>query len=59
MLCYRDRVYCDNPRCTCPPSRRLTEQVKEAARRWWKDCEGEPPIATADLCGAKLNPTQS
>jgi hypothetical protein len=30
---YLDRTFCARPGCTCPPERRLTTEIEEAARR--------------------------
>ncbi|MHC5011187.1 MAG: hypothetical protein ACYTG6_09585 [Planctomycetota bacterium] len=48
MISFRDMTFCTNPDCKCSPGRRLTDEVKAAAERWW----GGPgaPIACADLC---------
>lgn len=51
MICYRDTTFCANEHCTCPPHRRLTDEVRAAARRWWGG--DNAPIAYADLCGGK------
>ncbi len=49
MICYKDRTFCSHYRdCaaagTCP--RPLTPEVQADAEKWWRDCEGGPPIAT-------------
>lgn len=33
-LCYQDRVWCTSPCATVPCDRRLTQEVREAARAW-------------------------
>ena len=43
-MCYRDRSYCD---ARCAPTdcdRNITDDVLEAARKWWADMPGEPPF---------------
>lgn len=36
MICFRDMRFCDPPWCGEPDcDRRLTDDVKAAARRWW------------------------
>lgn len=48
MICYRDTTFCINPACTC--GRALTDEIREAARKWLgKD---DPPISVAWLCGS-------
>lgn len=50
MMCYRDRTYCSaGEDCVCSQDRKLTEEVKRAAREWWGG--DDPPIAMSDLCG--------
>ena len=44
MIVYKDITFCINPNCTCDPSHRLTEEVKEKAKRMGL------PIAMGDLC---------
>lgn len=51
MLCYRDRTFCTNPDCKCPPGRRLTDEVIESAKRWWGG--DDPPIAMGNLCSGR------
>jgi hypothetical protein len=49
MICFRDRTYTTNPDCRC--DRRLTDEVKKAAEKWW----GGPgaPIAIREGCMCK------
>lgn len=51
MLCYLDRTFCNNPNCTCDSSRKLTDEVREAAKKWWGS--DDAPICVANLCGGK------
>lgn len=52
-MCFRDTTFCSSPNCKNKCGRKLTEQDKEAARKWWgKD---GAPIAYADFCDDKGN----
>lgn len=46
MLCFQDMTFCKCSKCTKWDTchRALTKEVTDAADRWWKDCEGSPPI---------------
>lgn len=52
-MVYRDRAFCISPHCHC--WRKLTEEVKQAAREWWKSKDnptGEgAPISMGYFCG--------
>lgn len=48
MLCYRDQTFCISPDCKNECGRRLTDEIREAAKRWWGG--DNPPIASAYLC---------
>lgn len=52
MICYRDMTFCSSIPCTCPPRRRLTQEVWEAA------ATAGLPVSYADLCGSKSRPVQ-
>ena len=51
MICYRDTTFCISPNCTC--GRTLTDEIKEAAKKWWGG-DGAP-IAVAYYCGGDPN----
>jgi hypothetical protein len=51
MICYLDRAFCISPNCRC--GRKLTDEIKAAADRWWVASggqAGDAPIATAYMC---------
>lgn len=52
MICYLDRTFCISPDCTC--GRKLTEEIKEGARKWWGD--DNAPIAMSYFCGGEPEP---
>ncbi|WP_332764004.1 hypothetical protein [Phenylobacterium sp.] len=47
MICFRDKTFCAADCATADCHRKLTDQVRADARRWW----GKPgaPIAVANL----------
>ena len=47
MICYKDRIYCAASCSNTDCSRLLTDEVRDAARKWWGK-EGAP-IACADM----------
>jgi len=50
MICHRDMTFCASDCINADCERRLTDEVKAAARKWWgKD---GAPIAMADMSGA-------
>ncbi len=51
MIHFRDMTFCINPNCTCNEGRKLTDEIRAAAEKWW----GKPgaPICMGDICGAK------
>lgn len=51
MMCFRDRTYCNSPYCTNECGRQLTDEVREAARKWWGS--DDAPIAVSDFCSKK------
>lgn len=55
MICYLDKTFCCNPDCTCGEYRRLTDEVRAAADKWWAafGSDDPAPIAVSDFCGAK------
>lgn len=46
MLCYKDTTFCTSP-CAAECDIKLTDEVKEAAVKWWGK-EGAP-VAEADF----------
>lgn len=46
MLAYRDTTFCISENCRC--GRKLTEEIKQAAIRWWGN--EDAPIAVANFC---------
>ena len=51
MMCFKDRTFCNNPRCSCNAERKLTDEVKMAAEKWWGSKDA--PICVADICGGR------
>ena len=49
MICYRDTTFCISPNCQNACGRKLTESVRENARKWWGG-DGAP-IAVGYFCG--------
>ena len=49
MMCYRDSTFCVSPECTNECGRKLTPEIKKAAKEWWGG-EGAP-IAMGVFCG--------
>lgn len=48
LICFRDMTFCPfNKDCAGAKDcgRALTAEVEAAAKRWWADISGEPPIA--------------
>jgi len=48
-MCYKDMTFC-NALCAnkeCP--RKYTEEVREAAKRWWSHDPENAPVALSDL----------
>jgi hypothetical protein len=48
MICYRDMTFCVSPACANKCGRKLTDEVRAAAKRWWKG-DGAP-ISMAEYC---------
>ena len=46
MICFRDMAFTTDPKCIC--HRKLTDEVRSAAEKWW----GKPgaPIQVKDKC---------
>lgn len=51
MICFRDMTFCIHPDCTCDPERQLTDEVREAARKWWGS--DDAPISMGYICKPK------
>jgi hypothetical protein len=51
MICYRDRTYCGSPNCENKCGRKLTDEVKEGAKKWWGS--DNAPIAISNFCDEK------
>lgn len=51
MICYRDRTFCISPGCTNECGRKLTAEVRAAARAWWGG--DDAPIAMGYFCGGE------
>ena len=56
MMCYRDTTFCISPNCQNKCGRKLTDEIRAAAERWWNP-SGDPakanqaPIAVSYFCG--------
>lgn len=53
MISYKDRTFCASPNCQDKCGRKLTEEIKQAAVKWWGS-EGAP-ISVAHFCGDNPN----
>lgn len=51
MMCFRDTTFCVSPNCINLCGRKLTEEVKKEADKWWGDRTGAAPIAMSYFCG--------
>jgi hypothetical protein len=50
MMCFRDTTFCASKNCVNKCGRKLTQEVKDAAERWWGKENGEPPIGLSYFC---------
>lgn len=50
MICYRDMTFCISANCKC--NRKLTQEIKDAAIKWWNSKDA--PISVAYLCESEL-----
>ena len=48
-MTYEDRTFCISPNCEDKCGRKLTQEIKEAAYKWWGD-KGAP-ISVGYFCG--------
>lgn len=48
MLCFKDMTFCDAPCGNVMCHRRLTDKVRHAAKEWWGENKGEPPMSVSD-----------
>lgn len=49
MLCFKDMSFCGSD-CTREDCRRhFGADDKAAAKKWWRDMPGEPPVAFVDF----------
>jgi len=60
MMCYRDRTFCVSPNCKNECGRKLTQEIRDAAEKWWNpkdepDKRNQAPIAVSCFCGGDLN----
>jgi hypothetical protein len=44
MITYKDKTFCNNPKCTCPPDRQVTAKVRLAAKSLGL------PLSLGNLC---------
>lgn len=59
-LCYKDRTWCTSPCATVPCDRRLTQEVREAARAWGESLGLDyGPLSYMPLNCADYTPDQS
>jgi hypothetical protein len=49
MICYLDRTFCVSPNCENKCGRKLTDEIRQAARVWWGS--DNAPIAMGWFCG--------
>lgn len=59
MICYRDKTFCRSPGCQNKCGRKLTDKIREEARKWWlqvtKGREEDAPICTGEFCDDEGN----
>lgn len=48
MISYKDMTFCASPNCKDKCGRRLTEEVRAAAKRWWGG--DDAPICVSHFC---------
>ena len=53
MICFRDMTFCVSKNCTNKCGRKLTQDVLDAARRWWGG--DSAPIATSRYCDGEAD----
>lgn len=51
MICYRDMTFCCSKNCKNNCGRKLSEEIKQGAKKWWggKDY----PISMSEFCDEK------
>lgn len=49
MLCYRDMTFCGSDCTNDECHRYFGKKEQQRSKIWWKDCEGEPPVALSDF----------
>lgn len=49
MICYKDMTFCVSPNCTNKCGRKLTEEIKKEAEKWWGGPDA--PICVSYFCG--------
>ena len=49
MTCFRDMTFCGSDCVNTQCRRYYGPDDAAAAKRWWGDIEGEPPVAFADF----------
>lgn len=47
MICYKDKTWCNNPKCDNSCGRKLTEEEHQKAIKWWGN--ESYPISMADF----------
>lgn len=53
MISYKDMTFCCSPECVNKCGRKLTDEIKAAAARWWGS--DDAPISMAHFCGERGN----
>ena len=48
-ICYRDKTFCNAPCTNTACYRRLTDDARSGARRWWNHDPDNAPIAVSDF----------
>lgn len=48
MICYRDMTFCSSPACKNKCGRKLTDEVRAAAVKWWGG--EDAPICVSHFC---------
>ena len=51
MICFRDMTFCKSDCVNSECHRHFGDEERFGAERWWKNLEGEPPVAFSDFSG--------
>lgn len=51
MMCYMDRTFCVSEKCENKCGRKLTKEIRKAAKKWWGS--DDAPICVGKFCEDK------